>query len=109
MLVRLAIAVLSLVAFAGAIPGPGPGDPFGGDDAGCVPATGAALGCSGTVAKALGTLVRSVAKCHMRQADARYGEVALGHASRFDEEACEAAARTRFDGALDALAADGTC
>ncbi|HJQ83605.1 MAG TPA: hypothetical protein VKA21_05995, partial [Candidatus Binatia bacterium] len=101
--VALVLACL-LPPGAGAMPGPGPGEPFGGDDGGCVPATSAALGCSAAVGKAFGVLTRSVAKCHTRQADARCREVVLGLTTRFDEEACEAAARARFDGVLGALA-----
>src|SRR5690349_10432714 len=84
-------------------PGPGPGAPFGGDDSGCVPATAATLKCADKVAKAVGTLIAAVAKCHAHQADARFA------GSSDDEEGCETAARARFDGVLASLTAKGSC
>src|SRR5262249_26759307 len=81
--------------------------PFGGDDAGCVPPARPALACSDAVAKALGTLVVGAARCHARQADARYDQVTLGHGGGFDEEGCETSVGARFTGSLEALAAPG--
>ena len=43
-----------------------PGDPFGGDDTGCVPST--KLGCAQKVNKALVKLRRDVFVCHLIQA-----------------------------------------
>ncbi len=92
-----------------AMPGPGPGMPFGGDDAGCVPATRDQLRCSEKVGKAVAKLVGAVTKCHMRQADARFSTVVSGRPRSLDEEACEGTARAKLDQTLAALAANGRC
>src|SRR5262249_34843307 len=105
----LAAIVALLPLTAAAVAGPGPSEPFGGDDAGCVPPARPALACSDAVAKALGTLVGGAARCHARQADARYDQVTLGHGGGFDEEGCETSVGARFTGSLEALAAAGTC
>src|SRR5207249_4455454 len=63
----------------------GPGQPFGGDDPGCVPDNAAHLRCANTIARAFGSLVSAVIRCHRMQANAR-----LNHRA-FDEESCEQA------------------
>jgi hypothetical protein len=45
-----------------------PGDPFGGDDTGCVPLYEVPYVCGQRIAKALGSLNRNVIKCHLVQA-----------------------------------------
>jgi hypothetical protein len=92
-----------LVAAAPALAAPG--DPFGGDDTGCVPSTKLDLGC----AKKVGTLVyklkRAVLKCHLTQAELAFK---TGHSSPgFDnsEENCEVgnpsnSAKAKFDDKL---------
>ena len=112
-MLRGAIAAVVFVAISvtavGATPGPGPGQPFGGDDTGCVPATRDLLSCSSRVAKALGTLANKVRKCHVKQADARYREVVLGGPSAADDEDCEARAAAAFDRVLSRLGSGGRC
>ncbi len=106
-LVVLAIAA-ALTGSAIAAPGPSPGSAFGGDDAGCVPATRARLGCGDKLTKAFAKLVAAVATCHVHQADARVKALA-GKGTGFDVAACKAAASARFDGVVNALAAGGAC
>ncbi len=112
-MLRGAIAVVALAAISatvvGATPGPGPGQPFGGDDTGCVPATGNLLSCADQVATALGTLADKVRKCHVKRADARYKEVVLGGPSAADDETCEAGAAATFNRALGRLGSAGRC
>src|SRR2546426_5433468 len=72
--------------------------PFGADDSGCVPDSKGHLKCSNSIAKAFGKLIKSVAKCHIRQANAAFG------GSSFDEEGCELAAKTKFDGKVAKVA-----
>jgi hypothetical protein len=86
-----------------------PGDPFGGDDGGCVPLSADNLRCGQQAAKAVEKLRGATIRCHTRQADARFGEVSGGGASSFDEERCEAAARAKLDGKIAKLAASGRC
>ncbi len=106
---RTLVALLATASLTGiAIATPGPGSPFGGDDAGCVPATRMALACSDKATKALAVLAAAVAKCHVHQADARFKALA-GKDAAFDTVVCKAAARARFDGVLSGLAAHGSC
>ncbi len=106
----LAAAMVAVCLLAGGALA-APGDPFGGDDTGCVPDTADHLRCSKTVAKAFGKLFRSVATCHGRQAgDAFHGNFfgdgdAVGGAAEtvpatavsVSLKACETAAKGKFD------------
>lgn len=70
--------------------GPGPGDPFGGPVAGCVPSTSAELACSVAVARGLDKLETKLRKCHELEAKARYSTVVAGVPRTFDEALCTA-------------------
>jgi len=97
------------VATSGATSGPVPGQPFGDDDMGCVPVSRQELACSTRAARALRVLSPAVARCHVRQADARYKEIVLGGRTAADDESCEDAAAARFDDALAVLGASRSC
>ncbi len=105
---RVLLIATLWASIAGAAPGPGPGEPFGGDDAGCVPPTNTQLGCSMAAARAYERLEKSVVKCHRRQAKARYDAVIGGRPVSFDDEACEAQAVARFDATMAQLSS-GSC
>jgi len=107
---RLLLALISIACAtrAFAAPGPGPGEPFGGDDAGCVPPTAPHLNCSLRIARAFDKLEAAVVKCHARQAKARYSTVVVGQPKVFDEEACKSAVAARFDTTVSRLAT-GVC
>gem|GEM_PF-3649898 len=92
-----------------ALPGPGPGEPFGGDDAGCVPSRSELRRCSDTAAGAYSKLESSLGKCHVKQVAARYSQAVLGKFKNFDEEHCEDTAAARFDATLANLEASGDC
>lgn len=80
-----------------------PGDPFGGDDTGCVPDTVDHLKCEVKVAKLFAKLIRGVTTCHIAQASAGF------KGSGFGEGGCEQAAKAKFDGALLKLTNTGAC
>ena len=105
----LLVALTALTTNAFAAPGPGPGEPFGGDDGGCVPLRSELLRCSDTASKAYGKLERAINKCHVKQASTRYSEVVLGKPKSFDEDGCEADAQSRYAAVLDNLDAGGDC
>jgi hypothetical protein len=67
------------------------GTPFGGDDAGDVPANKDAEKCQNLTAKQLALLVGTVSKCHNKAAAQALKSVS------FDEEACESAAVSKFN------------
>jgi hypothetical protein len=105
-----AIVAISLTAsVAAAQLGPGPGQPFGGSEAGCVPAARALLSCADRLTRAFKTLVAAATTCHSRQADARYEEVYFAGPPAGDDEECENAAGAGFDKILNSLAASGKC
>jgi hypothetical protein len=108
MVLMVLVATAALAVTVEATPGPGPGAPFGGNDTGCVPASQPTRACADKVAKAFSTLVGAVSKCHARQADGRVKEM-TGQIRVFDEPACKAAARARFEKVLAGLAAGGSC
>ena len=90
-----------------------PGQPFGGDDAGCVPDTKDHLRCGDAIAKAIAKLVVGVLKCHVQQADARFKSAQSGGAASTEEE-CEdggsaKSARGRFEAVLAKLDASSPC
>jgi len=79
-----------------------PGDPFGGDDDGCVPADKVGYTCGAKIGAALGKLTESVIKCHIVQEGHAFK--ASHSAIGFDnaEENCElgpsnTSAKARFD------------
>jgi len=100
------------VLLAGAPVVAGPGDPFGGDDTGCVPSTTQGLRCARSVGTLLVKLRRSVLNCHFTQVGLA---LQTGHSSPgFDnsEENCEVgnpsnSAKATFDDKIASLAADG--
>lgn len=109
---RSAVLIAVWLLLAGralATPGPGPGEPFGGEDAGCVPRTSAQLACADRVVRAFRTLITAVTRCHKREADARHRELFQGGSASSGDEACEAAAGVRFDKALASIASTGKC
>src|SRR5436853_608849 len=81
-----------------------PGDPFGGDDAGCIPPTAAVGRCEDGVQKALTKYIQTVIKCHIKAADAAVNSMP------FDEELCESnpssgkGAKEKYDAAIAKLA-----
>ena len=99
-------AFLLFVTTMGA--GADPGQPFGGDDAGCVPDTKDHLHCADTIAKALGKLLAGVLKCHVQQADAAFKSGA-GVADEDCEDGPAKSAHGRFTAALAKLDASGVC
>src|SRR5438552_14686259 len=88
-----------------------PGDPFGGDDAGCIPPTTAVAKCEDGVQKALSKYIQTVIKCHIKAAD--YAVTS----TPFDEELCESdpstakGAKEKYDAAIAklALTCSGQC
>lgn len=102
-------SVLLLLALGAGAASAAPGDPFGGDDGGCVPRSSDLKRCSERAAKAYSLLESALVKCHASQAAARFSSVIDGNPKAFDEEACEAAARGRFDDTLAGLDAGGRC
>ncbi len=89
--------------------GPGPGEPFGGDDSGCVPSRSELKRCSDTAARVYSRLESSLARCHIKQASTRYSQAGRGQPKVFDEETCESAAAARFDATLANLETGGHC
>src|SRR5206468_12287388 len=81
-----------------------PGDPFGGDDAGCIPPTAAVGKCEDGVEKAITKYIQTVIKCHIKAADAAVKGMP------FDEELCESnpssgkGAKEKYDAAIAKLA-----
>ena len=65
--------------------------PFGGDDTGFVPPDKATLKCESSVTKNAAKLTLAVSICHIKAADAGV------KGKTFDEEACETAARGKYD------------
>lgn len=79
------------------------GTPFGGDDTGFIPPDATTLKCESTVAKNLSKLGLAISICHFKAADAGV------KAKTFDEEACEAAARGKYDQANAKLTGCPSC
>src|SRR5437879_13185162 len=81
-----------------------PAEPFGGDDAGCIPPTTAVAKCEDGVQKALSKYIQTVIKCHIKAAD--YAVTS----TPFDEELCESdpstakGAKEKYDAAIAKLA-----
>ena len=97
---RLTFALLVL-SFAVTPAAAGPGDPFGGDDAGCIPPTANDAACEDGVAKAIRKYMQAVIKCHIKAADS---------GGFVDDELCESDATTgkgakeKYDAAIAKLA-----
>lgn len=109
----LAMALTVLALTAAPTRALGPGQPFGGDDTGCVPSNKNLATCSGTAVKAFAKLVGSVITCHIKQADIAF-KVHNGGTGTFDEDACEdtdpvKSAKAKFDAALTKLDGTGLC
>lgn len=100
MMVRLAFAI---VLVAGRLSVAAPGDPFGGDDTGCVPADKPGLGCSTKVEKLFSKLIMSVIRCHIDQAAAAFSGGGSG------EGGCTQSATAKFEHALAKLTQDAIC
>ena len=98
--------LMSMAVPALAEPGPGPGEPFGGDDAGCVPASSSRLACGAAATKSYDKLESAIVKCHVAEAQARYFEIFSARPDTFDEEACEAEAVARMQAKLTRV---GSC
>src|SRR5437773_1343386 len=100
---RLTFALLVL-SFAVTPAAAGPGDPFGGDDAGCIPPTANDAACEDGVAKAIRKYMQPVIKCHIKAADQGL------KGNPFDEELCESdpttgkGAKEKYDAAIAKLA-----
>src|SRR5947199_207808 len=81
-----------------------PGDPFGGDDAGCIPPAAVSAKCEDGVPKANTKYIQAVTKCHIKAADAGV------KGKPFDEELCESdpvggkGAKEKYDAAIAKLA-----
>ena len=69
---------------------------FGGDDPGCPPDSKDHLKCGDAIVKALSKMIGTVIKCHRKQADAAF----KNKSASFDEEACESAAKGKYDAAV---------
>lgn len=100
--------LLWVVCAAHATPGPGPSEPFAGDDSGCVPATAQRLSCATAVSRTFARLESATIRCHLRQANTRYRQVVGGSTALFDEEGCETKAVRAFDKTMARLAT-GLC
>src|SRR5437870_4545163 len=91
-----------------------PGDPFGPDDAGCVPDTRDHLHCASALARSVSTLVARMTGCERQQV---YNAFRILHPRlgsppppRFDKEGCvRALAKAPFDLALGKLEGAGVC
>src|SRR5581483_11695662 len=85
---------------------PATGAPLGGGLAGCVPPVKNGIHCGAAVLGAYRALVRTALACQCRHLKRRFRNVATAD---MDEEACEAAARTRFGAVLVKLVGRGVC
>ncbi len=89
-----------------------PGDPFGGDDTGCVPSTKLGLNCAQKVAKTLVKLRRDVLVCHLTHA-AHAFQTGMGTPGFSNaEDNCQdgnpvQSAKANFDARMSALATKG--
>jgi hypothetical protein len=73
---RVAVAAMAVVVLAGRLASAAPGDPFGGDDAGCYPPSTDAATCQAAVAKALAKATLCLAKCSMKRAAGKLPDTA---------------------------------
>ena len=79
------------------------GTPFGGDDTGFVPPDKETLKCESSVTKNAAKFTLAVSICHDKAADAGV------KGKTFDEEACETAARGKYDAANAKLTCPTPC
>lgn len=93
-------AVVLCVCVASSTVHAAPGDPFGGNETGCIPSDKAGLACGKTLTGAYAKLVASVIKCHLSQVKGAYKAGASSPTFDSAEEACTAAAKTKFDASL---------
>ena len=109
--VAIVLAALCLAPGAGLA---APGDPFGSDDAGCVPDTRDHLHCASALARSVSTLVAQMTRCERQQVDNAFRilhpRVGSPPPPRFDKESCvRAQAKAPFDLALGKLQGAGVC
>lgn len=97
------VIVLGVVLAVSAPAVAGPGNPLGGDDAGCQPADSAHAKCAGTIGKAFAKTARSGVACHVKQASA------AAKGTTYDQAACTARLRTKFDTVVGKLVALHIC
>lgn len=108
------IPVCSLAVLLGAslpsvaLPGPGPGEPFGGENSGCVPTTKSRLSCSVALGKAYDKLEAALLKCHGDEVKSLYFELSGSGGKPFDETLCRSRAIQRFDDRIERLG-QATC
>ena len=76
---------------------------FGGDDTGKIPSSKDELKCESGAIKNVGKLTKAIVKCHIKYA------AAVIKAKAFDEEACETAAKGKFDAANAKLTVCPAC
>lgn len=77
-----------------------PGDPFGGNETGCIPADEPGLACGKALTGAFGKLVAGVIKCHLSQVKGAFQTLGSSPALDAAEEACTAKAKDKFDASL---------
>jgi hypothetical protein len=99
----ITLAMIGAGALAVGVALANPGDPFGGDETGCVPGTKDALRCEGKLTKVTAKLIGAVIRCHIDQAGAAF------QGGDFAESQCEESAKAKYDKDLGRLAAGGTC
>ena len=109
--VAIVLAALCLAPGAGLA---APGDPFGSDDAGCVPDTRDHLHCASALARSVSTLVAQMTRCERQQVDNAFRilhpRVGSPPPPRFDKEGCvRGQAKAPFDLALGKLQGAGVC
>ena len=109
--VAIVLAALCLAPGAGLA---APGDPFGSDDAGCVPDTRDHLHCASALARSVSTLVAQMTRCERQQVDNAFRilhpRVGSPPPPRFDKEGCvRGQAKAPFDLALGKLQGEGVC
>jgi hypothetical protein len=93
MIKRIGVAAAVAFAFAGsawAVNCPGPAQPFGADDGGLLTCNKTQSKCEQKASGAVSKLAAGILKCQSKQASAGF------KATVFDEDACEAAAITKF-------------
>ena len=71
-LLAITIGGLCLLTLGLGVSQAGPGDPIGGDDPGCAPATKDDLKCSDGSLKNFAKAWAAATKCHIKQADAAF-------------------------------------
>jgi hypothetical protein len=74
-----------------------PGDPFGGDDAGCTPDTKDHLTCAKTLSSAFARVVLTITSCHREEADYCF------LLTEFNYTGCRAGALSKFNAKLASI------